>query len=328
MLTPLEGDPKPGKGAVPLRHVLALLTVLATGYALPAWADTGYSYTLHEAKLDEKSFENVPPDYDGATVNYVEQGPEFTSRWGVYGDAADTTPAKATFARGERRMGLFIPFRAPGKSSEEAEGWASFGRPLRYDRFEIGITRGGDDRRIEGRDARHYTLDAEIIFREGENPNGMRHLLESDIWVLPSLPYSEIPFSVSRAYADPRLAAALEESLGGLGMIARVHSSYSQQPVDETGALVGQERTGNHMAWITGLQQGGIQDIAPPVVDEAVFDSLRQASRAQPQKDCATILAGGTPGFVSDGLDEAAHPAFLAALAESCGKAFPELASD
>lgn len=311
-----------------MRRFFALLAVFATGHALPAQADTGYTYMLHEAKLDEKSFGDVPLDYDGARVSYIEQGSEFTSRWGVYDNEVDTDPAKATFARGERRMGLFIPFRDPGKSAQEAQGWTSFGRPLHYDLFELDITRGDADRRIDGRDARHYTLNAEIIYREGDNPNGMRHLLESDLWILPSLPYSEIPFSVARAYADPRLAAALEENLGGLGMVARVHSSYSQQPVDETGALVSYEMPGHHMAWITGLQQSDIQQIAPPVVDAAVFDALRQASRAQPQKDCATILSGGTPGFVSAGLREPARPVFLAALAKSCRKAFPDLAAE
>lgn len=160
-----------------MRHVLALLTVLATGYTLPARADTGYSYILHEMSVDKRIFENVPLDHDRATVSYVEQGPEFTSRRGVYGNAIDANSSKAAYAR------------------------------------------GGDDRSIEGHDARHYTVNAGNIYREAEIPNAMRHLLVSDIRALPSPPYPERPFSVARACflspgpaRTPRLAAALAET--------------------------------------------------------------------------------------------------------------------
>lgn len=58
-----------------MRRFLALLSVLTSGLAQPALAGTGYSYRLHEAKLDEESFDEVPLDCGGATVSHVEQGP-------------------------------------------------------------------------------------------------------------------------------------------------------------------------------------------------------------------------------------------------------------
>ncbi|MCM2563617.1 hypothetical protein M8756_16130 [Lutimaribacter sp. EGI FJ00015] len=309
---------------------ITALAIAFTAIVCPAlaWSETGLTYHLHEADVAAENFDDTPPDHDGAIVRYVEQGPEFTAIWSVRNGDIDPDPAKATFASGERRMGLFIPFRDAGKQAAEAEGWKSFGRDLHYDRFEVSFSRGDKDRSVAGIEAVHYEIGTEIVFRMGDNPNGTRHHLESDVWLLPDHPYSEAPFAVDRAYADPRLAAALEEELGKIGMVGRVHTSYGQQPVDPSGSLVGDERSGTHMAWVTDLSAGEIQDIAPPVVAPETFDALRKASRAQPEKDCATILEGGTPGFIKDGLAPAAHAAFLSGLTPSCKRAFPDLASE
>jgi hypothetical protein len=309
------------------RYAMGLAAALFATPAVTA-AETGLTYRLLEADVAAQSFEDVPPDYDGATVRHVEQGSEFTALWSMRDGAVDTDPAKATFARGERRMGLFVPFRDLDKPSAEAEGWQSFGRAVQYDVFDVEIARGDSDRTVAGEQARHYTVEAELVYRMGDNPNGTRHLLESDLWLIPGRPYSEAPFAVDRGYGDPRLAAAMAEGLGEVGLVARVHSRYSEQPVNEAGEPLDQPRPGTHMAWIADLSQGAIQDIAPPVVTPETFDALRQASRARPREDCATILAGGTPDFVRDGLASEAHAAFLAGLAPSCARAFPDLAAE
>jgi hypothetical protein len=307
----------------------ALFALALAGAPTLATAETtsGYSYMMTEAGVPEADFERVPLDYDGGVTRYVEQGPEFTAMWNARSAGGRADPERATFARGERRMGVFVPRWDFDRPWTEAEGWTSYGKNLSYDRFQISLSRGHDDRTIGGREAQHHVLETEIVSRtEGESA-AVKEVLTSDLWILPDLPYSTAPFAVDGIYGDPRLKAAMEAEIGALGMVARVHSTYSRQAVDETGEALNAPYEDTHMAWISDLEPADVTPIDLAVVSEPTMAELRAASRKKPRESCGVILDGGTPAFVADRLPPEAHEPFVAALAETCRRAFPDLAA-
>src|SRR5690554_1375264 len=82
---------------------------------------SGFSYTLHTARPDVEDLGQFPPAYENPTTEYVLQGPEHTLIW--RDRVSERTVDKASFALGERHMGLFIPRWEKGKQASESTGW-------------------------------------------------------------------------------------------------------------------------------------------------------------------------------------------------------------
>ena len=186
--------------------ILLVFLASAAGDARAQETVEGFEYVLDAVKPDAGSLGDAPEMFEDPTRRIVEQGPEFTLMW--IADRERTLEA-ASFARGETRMGLFVPYRDLDRPSSDPDGWTSYGDPLEYDRFEVELVRGDDDRTVAGAPAAHYRLTADIVVREEGESAFSRSTLTSDVWIHEDAPFTSAPLSVDRAYADPRLQAIL-----------------------------------------------------------------------------------------------------------------------
>jgi hypothetical protein len=215
-------------------------------------------------------------------------------------------------------MGLFVPHRDLDRLSSDPDGWTSYGDPLEYERFDVELTRGDQDRTIAGAPAAHYRLAADVIAREEGDGAYMQSVLTSDVWIREDAPFSSAPLSVDRAYADPRLQAALAEALGELGMIVRIQSQYRNQARSEEGEALGYPHEGTHLAWASEIEPASVRAVDVPIVSETTWEALRDAARENREAACETALAGGAPDFVETLLDADQREAFLPHLRERC----------
>lgn len=303
--------------------MLAALLLIGGAGAQDSAEVEGRRYVMHALKPPADAFDNDPSSFDRVIARHVEQGPEHTLMWGV--DLGEEARDRASFARGEERMGLFLPNWELGRPSSEDGAWTWFGTPMEYDLFDVEVTRGDEDRTIMGRTASHYVLDAHIAWTDAEyvgpDMSSWPHKrVRSDLWILEDEPFGFAPFSIDAAYGDPRLSAALTEELGALGMVVRVETVYSMWGEDAEGNHVGDPLDGTHLAWVSDLEARTIASPGIPMATYAQLSALRAASRENPEQTCETVMAGDTPGFVSAELDAEQARVFVENLAERCGE--------
>lgn len=301
--------------------VLAGMSIIGCADAQDTGEVEGHRYVMHALKPPAESFGADPSTFDRIVVRNVEQGPEFTLMWGE--GVSERSIERASFARGEHRMGLFLPNWDFDRPASDETGWSSYGHPLAFDVFEVEVTRGDDDRTIMGRTASHYVLEAHVASTRAEyvteDMSSWPHKqVSSDLWILEDEPFGFALFSVDRAYAGPRLSAAITEELEPLGMVVRAETVYSMWGEDEDGNRVGDPLDGTHLAWVTDLEPAMVADLDIPMGTGDQLDTLRNASRENPEQTCQTVMAGQTPGFVTEVLDEEAARVFTAHLAERC----------
>ena len=298
---------------------LAALSLISGAGAQESGEVQGYRYLIHSAKPAGDRFDAEPSSFERVTTRYVAQGPQFTAMWM---SADEQTLDRASFARGERRMGLFVPYRDLDRPASNPAGWTDFGRPLEYQSFDVEVSRGDDDRTIADRSASHYMLEAEYNVRRAgsQDTPWSNKTVSSDVWIVEDLPFSAAPISGDRAYADPRLQAALAEHLGALGMIVRIETEYARHSVDEDGAVLGHPNEGTHLAWVTDLESAAIAALDIPMASEEQLDALRDASRENREQTCETVMAGQTPDFVSTQLDGEQARVFVEHLAARCAQ--------
>lgn len=299
--------------------VAAVLAVPATSFTLPVQAaetTSGYSYTLHAAKPSVEDLGQFPPQYEDPIARHVLQGPEHTLMWRNSASRGDTN--SATFALGERHMGLYVPYWEPGKSASETTGWNDYGDELTYSSFSVNVERAEGEREIAGGMAQHYVLTADYTRHQGDDPASGRNRIHSDLWVLADKPFSFAPFHVSGAYEDPRLGAAVVAELGELGMVVRSDARYSSVAVDDGGNETGFKHEGTLTTWIADLEPAEVPVVNLPVADHNTMDALQDGFRQHQDEACKAAIAGSTPEFIKPILSADQQPAALKDLRESC----------
>lgn len=297
----------------------AMLAVSATAFALPARAaetTSGYAYTLHTIKPSADDLGQFPPQYKNPTVRHVLQGPKHTLIW--RGSASRRDVDNASFALGERRMGLYVPHWQPGKSASETTGWDDYGHELTYSSFSVKIERAEGEREIAGGMAQHYVLTADYTRRRGNDPSSARKRMHSDLWILADKPFSWAPFDTSGGYGDPRFGAAVTAKLGELGMVVRSDARYSSVGVDDDGNEVGTKHEGTWTAWIVDLEPAEVPVLNVPVADHDTMEALQDGFRKYQDEACEAAMAGSTPDFIKQILNTDQQPPVVDDLRRSC----------
>src|SRR5699024_6148518 len=98
---------KRGLLAVSLFGFGAAALICSVSVAAAAQTVDGYEYKIHSAVVEAEELGKFPPDYPDAITRHFRQGPRHTLMWGDL--VEERTPDNASFARGERRLGLLIP---------------------------------------------------------------------------------------------------------------------------------------------------------------------------------------------------------------------------
>ena len=277
---------------------------------------SGFSYTLHTARPDVEDLGQFPPAYENPTTEHVLQGPEHTLIW--RDRVSERTVDKASFALGERHMGLFIPRWEKGKQVSESTGWTEFGYPLVYLDFNVQVERGEGARALAGGQAEHYVLTADFNSKRETDPGSSRYQIHSDLWILKDKPFSFAPFHTPGLYGDPRFGAAIEAELSKLGMVVRSDARYSRVTIDRDGNETNSRSKGTWTTWITDLKPAEVPVIDMPVGDEATLQVLQDEFRKKPDEACQTVINGTTPDFIAENLNSAQQSAVLKDLGRSC----------
>lgn len=276
----------------------------------------GYSYTLHTASPDVEDLGQFPPAYDNPTTEHVLQGPEYTFIW--RDRISERTVDKASFALGERHMGLFIPRWQKGKQPSESTGWQEFGYQLVYLDFNVKVERGEGERELAGGMAQHYVLTADYNSKRASEPGSSRYQIHTDLWILMDKPFSFAPFYKPGFYGDPRFGAAIVEELSELGMVVRSDARYSRVTIDKDGRETESRNEGTWTTWIDDLKPAEVPVLDMPVGDEATLQVLQDEFRKQPDETCQAVIAGSTPDFIAQNLNSDQQAAVVEDLLRSC----------
>lgn len=297
----------------------AMLTASTIALALPALAaetTSGYAYTLHTTKPSANDLGQFPPKYKNPTARHVLQGPEHTLIW--RGTASGRNVDDASFALGERRMGLYVPHWQPGKSAWETTGWNDYGHELTYSSFSVKVERAEGEREISGGVAQHYVLTADYTRHRGSDPSSERKRMHADLWILADKPFSWAPFHASGGYDDPRFGAALTARLDELGMVVRSDARYSSVAVDDGGNEVGTKHEDTWTTWIVGLEPAEVPVLNVPVADHDTIEALQDGFRKHQAEACEAVMAGATPDFIKRTLNAEQQPSVVTDLRRSC----------
>lgn len=310
----------PGPSAISVpslrRWLLALAVVmLPSSMALAEGSTDGYRYVLHSASPGPGALNAAPATFDRVTQRWIAQRPGQSL---MFRSGTGQDPERATLALGERRMGLMVPHWDLDKSPDDESGWTSYGKTIEYQVFDLEIERGEKDRPIAGQTASHYRLNAAIVSKDERAMVATRQTLNSDLWVHAGKPFGFAPFAIQGMYGDPRLSAALLERLGDLGMVVRVESRHSSQPLDEHGEPLRDPREDGHVAWVTDLRDAPVPVVDLPRVGPATFRELRRISREKAETICDTAETGGVPEVFRTRLDDRQLHAFMPAVREQC----------
>ncbi len=278
--------------------------------------NSGYAYTMHSTSPSEDELGQFPPAYQKPTIEHVLQGPKHTLIW--RDRVSNRTQDNASLALGERRMGLFIPHWPQDKLPSEATGWTAYGDPLSYSHFSVKVERAEGEREVAGSMAQHYVLTADYTRQLGNDPASERYQMYTDLWVLTDKPFSFAPFHKAGAYSDPRFGAAVVAELSGLGMVVRSDARYSSTAIDENGAEIGSKREGTWTTWVEDLKSADVPGLNFPVGDHQTLHVLQSEFRKQAAATCTAVLAGETPDFIKQNLDNIQQTAVLKDLHNSC----------
>lgn len=301
-----------------LRRWVCALAAVSMLLAAPVFAAdnaAGLHYMLHSASPVPEQLNADPTDFDRVNESWIAQGPTHSL---MFRDREAVDPERATLALGERRMGLMVPHWDLDKPSSDDSGWTTYGKAVDYQVFEIAIERGEKDRSIAGQTARHYRLNATIVSKDERSMVPVRQTLQSDLWVHEDKPFGFAPFATQGMYGDPRLSAALLERLGELGLVVRVESRHTRQPIDENGEPLRDPREDGHVAWVSDLERAQVPVIDLPRVDPATFRELRRLSREQAGPICDAVESGDVPGSFRTRLNDRQLAAFMPAVDEQC----------
>ncbi|MGM0516087.1 MAG: hypothetical protein ACQER6_00640 [Pseudomonadota bacterium] len=291
------------------------VVVLPTATALSGESADGFRYVLHSASPSPSRLSADPTTFDRVVERWIAQGPGQSL---MFREENEQDPERATLALGERRMGLTVPHWDLDKSPGDKSGWTSYGKAIDYEVFDVEIERGEKDRPIAGSTASHYRLNASVVSKDERSMVPTRQTLESDLWVHEDKPFGFAPFATQGMYGDPRLSAALRERLGDLGLVVRVESRHTSQPIDENGEPLRDPREDGHVAWVSDLEPAPVPQIDLPRIDPTTFRELRRISREQSDSICKTVDAGKTPAVFRRRLDDEQLAAFMPAVREQC----------
>ncbi|KAA3638133.1 MAG: hypothetical protein DWP95_13290 [Proteobacteria bacterium] len=281
-----------------------------------AQTNSGFAYTLHTARPSVDELGQFPPAYENPTTEHVLQGPKHTLIW--RDRVSERTVDNASFALGERHMGLYIPYWPQDKSASDASGWEEYGDKITYGNFNVKVEPGEEKREIAGGMAQHYVLTADYTRQLQRDPVDVRYQLSADLWILTDKPFSFAPFHTAGAYEDPRFDAALVAELSELGMVARCDTRHSSVVVDANGQEIGSKHEGTWTTWIVDLKTAEVPVLNMPVGDQKTLKVLQNEFRKQADDTCKAVMAGATPGFIQQNLNSEQQAAVVTDLLQSC----------
>jgi len=299
--------------------VTIMLAFLVSGVALAddiEQISSGFSYTLHTARPAVEDLGQFPPAYENPTIEHILQGPKHTLIW--RDRISDRTVENASFALGERHMGLYIPRWAEGKHASESTGWQEFGYKLVYLDFNVKVERGEGERELAGGMAQHYVLTADYNSKRDSEPGSSRYQIHADLWILADKPFSFAPFHTPGFYGDPRFGAAIVAELSELGMVVRSDARYSRVTIDRNGNETNSNNKGTWTTWIDNLKPAVVPVVDLPLGDEATLQVLQDEFRKQPDETCQTVIGGTTPGFIQQNLNSDQQAVVVKDLLQSC----------
>lgn len=157
--------------------------------------------------------------------------------------------------------------------------------PTAYDSIRWELTRGEDDRKVDGRDARHWVLTVNSWLRQqaGDDEIPMESTSRADLWFDPALPFSAVPFAVARGGGFP------------LGVIdppaSRLVRQQAFPELRELGLLLRAELTDSQIRHVEGFD--GPMTLGPQETVVSVYD-------VQPDGTSPTELADAEPVALSD----------------------------
>lgn len=303
-----------------LKAILAATIILsATAFALPSQsAETvkGYSYMLHTTRPEVEDLGQFPPRYEKSVLEYVMQGPKHSLIWSDR--VSERNVDNASFALGERHMGLFIPHWPEDKSPLESSGWEEYGDRYNYSDFSVKVERAEGEREIAGAMAQHYVLSADYTRQLENDLSGQRYQMHADLWIWSDKPFSFAPFRRSGAYSDPRFGAALVARLSELGMVARSDARHTSVTIDEDGQESDYQQKGTWTTWISELEAADVPVVNMPKGERETLELLQSEFRKQAQDTCKGLIAGKTPDFIIDNLNPDQQAAVAEDLRTSC----------
>lgn len=276
----------------------------------------GYRYLMYSASPPASAFDDDPDTFDRVSKRFVWQAPERTLMWSREHQVGQLDVA--SFALGERRMGLLVPWFDPSRSPAEESGWDDYGKPLSYRSFDVSVVRGDEDRTVAGAPAAHYRLEADLVNRKEGDSADMHISLTTDVWVHQDKPFSWAPFATAGMFAEPRMQVAMYQKLSELGMVVRAESVFRRQAQDEDGNTLGYPHEDSRLTWVNDLERATVPVVAVATASDEILRELRKASREDAEGTCLEVAEGNTPAFVEELLNPAQQAVFLPELEAMC----------
>lgn len=293
--------------------VLAGAVMLAVG-AVGLEAQAAYTYLVRDAETAYGTGEpEAVSDADFAEDRMpmrVVQGPELAWLYRADFDRPETL--------GEAALVLHRNTRVEELGPVLVRGWVD-GPAGSYDSVVVRLRRGGDDRQVAGRSAEHYELEAYIERTRPPAGRAERFRVESDVWVLPEVPFSWAPFGFGTQALPamlPKLRKELEQRLDELGLVGRAINR-----VDYTLLQDGQEAGGSQQVIgfeIADLERAEVIPAPGPMVERGFWTALEQAMLERTGEVCVAAVEGELPADLGPALGEATRSAVLAFVAEGC----------
>ena len=174
---------------------------------------------------------------------------------------------------------------APPADVESGNFVATDMGPTAYDSIRWDLTRGEDDRAVDGRNAQHWILTVNSWLRQeaGESVVPMESKGRADLWFDSELPFSSVPFAVARGSGFP------------LGVIdppaSRLVRQQALPELRELGLLLRAEITDSQLRFMEGLD--GPMTLGPQ-------ETVVSVSEVQPDGARVAEVADAEPVALSD----------------------------
>ena len=287
-------------------RVLTLLTVSVLAASIPASIPDVVAQTTDDSSVTDFVAPSYTLQYEGQNTNpwvwIVSGGADVV---GVYGEQKSWAPDGSgeeivewdlRMLAGPALQGLphqidddwwtLVPALAnPPGDIDGGDFVPTDMGPTAYDSIRWELTRGEDDRQVDGRDARHWILTVNSWLRQqaGEDVIPMESTSRADLWFDPALPFSDVPFAVARGGGFP------------LGVIdppaSRLVRQQAFPELRELGLLLRAELTDSQLRHVEGLD--GPMTLGPQ-------ETVVSVSGVRPDGASPAELADAEPVALSD----------------------------
>lgn len=301
------------------RMRITLFTTLLALVAAPAAAQSdAYRYAVSYVQGGDTTAAEAVQGLEYTMLAAPGDGATPDNAWYYMGPALDHQVREAE----PDAVGL-VHFPWPHTRSQSGDTLVTDqGDTLVYQRFDVRLEPGDEERPVAGRTARRYDLHASIVKTLVGASRTDSLSVEGTYWVLEDVPFTWAPFAIYGTTAlpamDPRLRDVLREKLDGAGLPGRMKTRivYEVRRPSGPGGSTQERET-----WI-----GELTPATPPpapsglVVSQDFLDELDTRMKEGPGPFCASMQKG-TPDFVARELEPAAADSFMARLKELCARA-------